>query len=72
MLNNNAVYFGNLQGLGSQSPVLTAVYYVEWHGLDRTVINEKPIVFLEPVGPDSKVDQVINLSGSACGRSNNA
>src|ERR1700683_1968970 len=82
LLNNNAVYFGKLQGLGSPFPVLTEVYYVqsnvnqetkavsnmlvkrgkEWHGPDRMVINEKSIVFVEPVGPDSKVDQLIKAS----------
>jgi hypothetical protein len=82
LLNNNAVYFGKLQGLGSPFPVLTEVYYVqsnvnqetkavsnmlvkrgkEWHGPDRMVINEKSIVFVEPVGPDSKVDQLIRES----------
>jgi hypothetical protein len=82
LLNNNAVYFGKLQGLGSPFPVLTEVYYVqsnvnqetkavsnmlvkrgkEWHGPDRMVINEKSIVFVEPVGPDSKVDQLIKES----------
>ena len=31
----------------------------EWHGPDRMIIAEKSIVFLEPVGPDSKVAQLI-------------
>ena len=31
----------------------------EWHGPDRMIINEKSIVFIEPVGPDSKVAQLI-------------
>jgi len=77
LLNNNAVYFGKLQGLGSPFPVLTEVYVnqetkavsnmlvkrgKEWHGPDRMVINEKSIVFVEPVGPDSKVDQLIKES----------
>jgi hypothetical protein len=82
VLNNNSVYFGKLQGLGSAFPVLTEVYYIqsntnpetkavsnvlvkrgkELHGPDRMVINEKSIVFVEPVGPDSKVDQLIKDS----------
>lgn len=82
LLNNNSVYFGKLQGLGSAYPVLTEVYYVqstqnpetkavnnilvkrgkEWHGPDRMILNEKSIVFIEPVGPDSKVDQLIKES----------
>jgi hypothetical protein len=32
---------------------------VEWHAPDRMMINEKAIVFVEPVGPDSKVAQLI-------------
>ena len=31
----------------------------EWHGPDRMIIADKSIVFLEPVGPDSKVAQLI-------------
>ena len=82
LLNNNSVYFGKLQGLGSAFPVLTEVYYVqstqnpetkavanilvkrgkEWHGPDRMVLNEKSIVFIEPVGPGSKVDDLIKES----------
>jgi hypothetical protein len=31
----------------------------EWHGPDRMIINERSIVFVEPVGPDSKVAQLI-------------
>ena len=82
LLNNNSVYFGKLQGLGSAFPVLTEVYYVqtaqnpdtkavsnilvkrgkEWHGPDRMVLNEKSIVFVEPVGPGSKVDDLIKES----------
>jgi hypothetical protein len=82
LLNNNSVYFGKLQGLGSPFPVLTEVYYVqsnqnpetkavsnilvkrgkEWHGPDRMILNEKSIVFVEPVGPGSKVDELIKES----------
>jgi hypothetical protein len=79
LLNNNSVYFGKLEGLGSEFPVLHDVYYVqsnvnqetkqvnnmlvkrgkEWHGPDRMIISEKSIVFVEPVGTDSKVAQLI-------------
>ena len=31
----------------------------EWHAPDRMIISEKAIVFVEPVGPDSKVAQLI-------------
>jgi hypothetical protein len=79
LLNNNSVYFGRLEGLGSEFPVLRDVYYVqsnvnqetkqvnnvlvkrgkEWHGPDRMIISERSIVFVEPVGADSKVAQLI-------------
>jgi hypothetical protein len=82
LLNNNSVYFGKLEGLGSEFPVLRDVYYVqsnvnqenkqvtnilvkrgkEWHGPDRMIISEKSIVFVEPVGADSKVAQLIAQS----------
>ncbi|MBV8730952.1 MAG: hypothetical protein JO336_14190 [Acidobacteriia bacterium] len=29
LLNNNSVYFGRLEGLGSEFPVLRDVYYVQ-------------------------------------------
>lgn len=32
----------------------------EWHGPDRMIIAEKSIIFIEPVGPDSKVAQLIS------------
>jgi len=32
----------------------------ELHGPDRMYINADQIVFVEPVGPDSKVAQLIN------------
>ena len=80
LLNNNAVYFGKLEGLGSTYPVLHDVFYIqsatnnetkavtnvlvkrgkELHGPDRMIINEKSIVFVEPVGADSKVAQLIS------------
>jgi hypothetical protein len=82
LLNNGAVYFGKLEGLGSPYPVLHDVYYVqtatdpqtkavssilvkrgkEWHGPDRMILNEKGIVFVEPVGDESKVSQLIAAS----------
>jgi hypothetical protein len=31
----------------------------EWHGPDRMILNAKSIVFVEPVGSDSKVAQLI-------------
>ena len=79
LLNNGAVYFGKLEGLGSSYPILRDVFYVqsatnpetkavtnvlvkrgkELHGPDRMIINEKSIVFVEPVGANSKVAQLI-------------
>jgi len=34
----------------------------EWHGPDRMIINEKSIVFIEPVGKGSRVAQLIDES----------
>jgi hypothetical protein len=34
----------------------------EWHGPDRMILNEKAIVFIEPVGKDSRVSQLIEES----------
>ena len=34
----------------------------EWHGPDRMIINQKAIVFIEPVGTDSRVAQLIEAS----------
>ena len=31
----------------------------EWHGPDRMILNEKAVIFVEPVGVDSKVSQLI-------------
>jgi hypothetical protein len=31
----------------------------EWHGPDRMILNDKAVVFVEPVGADSKVSQLI-------------
>ena len=82
LLNNNAVYFGHLDGLGTEYPVLRDVFYIqsatnpetkavtnvlvkrgkELHGPDRMIINRSSIVFVEPVGADSKVAQLIAQS----------
>ncbi len=79
LLTNNTVYFGRLQGYGTDNPVLTEVYYVqasvdpqtkeqknvltkrgkEWHEPDRMYINPKQIVIVEPVGPNSRVSELI-------------
>src|SRR5580700_1895436 len=81
LLTNGSVYFGKLEGMGSPSPVLLDVYYVqpgpvdpntkqpsgmvlvhrgkELHGPDRMILNDRSIVFVEPVGPDSRVAQLI-------------
>jgi hypothetical protein len=79
LLDNNQVYYGKVQGLGSPFPVLTDVYYIqqqvnqqtkevknilirrgtEWHSPDRMVINANHIILVEPVGPNSKVAQLI-------------
>jgi len=34
----------------------------EWHGPDRMIINQRAIVFIEPVGTDSRVAQLIAAS----------
>jgi hypothetical protein len=34
----------------------------EWHAPDRMILSEKAIVFVEPVGADSKVSQLIDES----------
>lgn len=36
----------------------------EWHGPDRMILNEKSIVFVEPVGADSTVAKLIADSNS--------
>lgn len=79
LLTNNQVYFGKLEGYGTENPVLTEVYYVqssmnpqtreqqnvltqrgkEWHSPDRMYINPKQIVIVEPVGPNSRVAELI-------------
>jgi hypothetical protein len=81
LLTNGSVYFGKLEGMGSPSPVLTDVFYVqpgpvdpntkqpqgmvlvhrgkELHGPDRMILNDRSIVFVEPVGTDSRVAALI-------------
>ena len=79
LLDNGSVYFGKLQGAGTQYPVLTDVYYVqsqvnqetkevknvlirrgnEWHAPDRMLLNARHIILIEPVGPNSKVAELI-------------
>ena len=81
LLTNGSVYFGKLEGMGSPSPVLLDVFYIqqvpadpntkqpasmvlvhrgkELHAPDRMILNDKSIVFVEPVGPDSRVAQLI-------------
>jgi hypothetical protein len=79
LLSNNNVYFGKLEGYGTDNPVLSEVYYVEtaidpltkqqrniltkrgkeWHSPDRMYINPKQIVIVEPVGPNSRVAELI-------------
>ncbi len=82
LLDNNSVYFGKLDALGTDYTVLHDVFYVqssvdpqtkavsnilirrgnELHGPDRMIINQKAIVFIEPVGTDSRVAQLIAAS----------
>ena len=79
LLDSGQVYYGKIEGLGTEFPVLTDVYYIqsatdpntkqtqnilirrgkEWHGPDKTVINARHLVMVEPVGKDSKVAQLI-------------
>ncbi len=79
LLTNNAVYFGKLEGYGTENPVLNEVYYVqsavdpntkqqtniltkrgkEWHQPDKMYINPRQIVIVEPVGPNSRVAELI-------------
>src|SRR6202041_1074851 len=78
LLTNGQVYFGRLEGYGTENPVLREVYYVqsglneqkeptnillkrgkEWHGPDRMYLNPRQIVMVEPVGPTSRVYELI-------------
>ena len=78
LLSNGQVYFGRLEGYGTEKPVLREVYYVqsglndqkqptnillkrgkEWHGPDRMYLNPRQIIMVEPVGPTSRVYELI-------------
>jgi hypothetical protein len=78
LLSNGQVYFGRLEGFGTENPVLREVYYVqsglndqkqptnillkrgkEWHGPDRMYLNPRQIIMVEPVGPTSRVYELI-------------
>jgi hypothetical protein len=78
MLSNGQVYFGRLEGYGTENPVLREVYYVqsgfndqkqptnillkrtkELYGPDRMYLNPRQIVMVEPVGPTSRVFELI-------------
>jgi hypothetical protein len=78
LLSNGQVYFGRLEGYGTENPVLREVYYVqsglndqkqptnillkrgkEWHGPDRMYLNPRQIIMVEPVGPTSRVYELI-------------
>ena len=78
LLSNGQVYFGRLEGYGTEKPILREVYYVqsglneqkqptnillrrgkEWHGPDRMYLNPRQIVMVEPVGPTSRVFELI-------------
>jgi small nuclear ribonucleoprotein (snRNP)-like protein len=80
LLSNGGVYYGKLQGYGTQHPVLTNVFYIvtrtdpktnassnilvkrgkELHEPDRMYLNPNSIVFVETVGANSKVAQLIS------------
>lgn len=80
LLSNGSVFYGKLDGYGTEHPVLNNVFYIvsqqnpetkqvnnvlvrrgkELHGPDRMYINPRSIVFVEPVGPTSRVAQLIN------------
>jgi hypothetical protein len=78
LLSNGQIYFGRLEGYGTENPVLREVYYVqsglneqkqptnillkrgkEWHGPDRMYLNPRQIIMVEPVGPTSRVYELI-------------
>jgi hypothetical protein len=79
LLSNGQVYFGRLEGYGTDNPVLREVYYVqsglneqkqptnillkrgskEWHSPDRMYLNPRQIIMVEPVGPNSRVFELI-------------
>ncbi len=80
LLSNGSVFYGKLDGYGTENPVLNNVFYIvsqqnpetkqvnnvlvrrgkELHGPDRMYLNPRSIVFVEPVGPTSRVAQLIN------------
>lgn len=80
LLSNGGVYYGKLQGYGTQRPVLTDVFYIvtradpktnagsnllvkrgkELHAPDHMYLNPNSIVFVETVGANSKVAQLIS------------
>jgi hypothetical protein len=80
LLSDGAVFYGKLDGYGTEHPVLNNVFYIvsqqnpetkqvnnvlvrrgkELHGPDRMYLNPRSIVFVEPVGPNSRVAQLIN------------
>ena len=80
LLDTGQVYYGKIEALGLEFPVLRDVYYVqsstdastkqvtnvlirrgkEWHGPDFTVLNARHIAMVEPVGPNSKVAELIS------------
>jgi hypothetical protein len=77
------VYYGRLQGYGTEHPALTRAFYVvgkadpntkaitnvlvkrgkELHEPDRMYLNPASIVFVENVGTESKVAQLIADAG---------
>ena len=61
LLTNGSVYFGHLQDYGSAHPVLVDVYYIitETNPQTKQYLNPAQILFVEPVGADSKVAQLI-------------
>ncbi len=78
LLSNGQVYFGRLEGYGTENPVLREVYYIqsgvndqkqptniltkrgkELHSPDRMYLNPRQIIMIEPVGPTSRVYELI-------------
>jgi hypothetical protein len=62
LLDNNQVYYGKLANAGSAFPELTDVLVRrgnEFHGPDKMFLNARHIIMIEPVGPNSKVAQLI-------------
>lgn len=83
LLTNGSVFFGKVQGYGTDYPVMTNVFYIvtrtdaqthqssnvlvkrgkELHAPDRMYLNPAHILFIEPVGPSSKVADLISQAG---------